>query len=693
MFIKKIDSKNVKTGNAVYMKRIIFILICLTCCSLQSIAKPVTAHFGKDSVFLRNGQIELVFSNTKTYKMHGMKFNSKQMIPAGGISTHPWEITYISSSGENQALNPSQGYYKGVEKRDNQNKSITLIFKWDMALTTDKMSAVRMLVTLSKDSDLIEWDMEADLPDDWVVTRLNFPRIDVIRPQNAKAILPAGWGAEYVLQPSTAISARYPSAAGTMQFVLMHNDKECFYYATKDLGASDKIFKINCSGDSVTFQTEIIASEGWSHKNKGVFRLPWTTVTGYCFDGWEAATTKWYKPFTYTTEWGKKKLADHKSPKWIYETDVWIKPSGVNEKVMEAVRNAIKILGKGVGVHWYNWHAHPFDTKYPEFFPPKDGFAAMVQETQKLGGYVTPYINGRLWDPDTEIYHTMNGKDALCRKPNGTFFTEIYNSKVVNNVACPASEIWQNIQKDLVWKIQDEIGTAGVYVDQIAAAQAMPCWADNHGHAKGGGEFWVKAYRDLCADIRANHLKKGNILTSEENAECYIDLFDMLLVVNSPISTSKLVPLFPLVYSDRVITSAFAYTPYDLKTGAFRYLNMMSLLWGAQLGWVDPIPFTKENAKEEAEFLKTMMLFRKKQHKFFNGGVFLKEIIPSGDNPEKQFANYPKSQVVKGAEWKSRSSNKKVLFLVNIDDIKHTVNLPSGKEITIEAKECLKIDL
>jgi hypothetical protein len=197
----------------------------------------------------------------------------------------------------------------------------------------------------------------------------------------------------------------------------------------------------------------------------------------------------------------------------------------------------------------------------------------------------------------------------------------------------------------------------------------------------------------LYDDIRRNHLKKGNILTSEENAECYIDLFDMLLIVNSPIRTSKLVPLFPLVYSDRVITSAFAYTPPDLTTGSFRYLNMMSLLWGAQLGWVDPIALTKENAKKEAEFLKKMMLFRKSHHDFFNGGYFQKEVIPTGDNPEKYYPNYARSNVVRGAEWKCVKNNKKALFLVNIDDEKHTVNLPDGKEITIEGMECLRIDL
>ena len=60
---------------------------------------------------------------------------------------------------------------------------------------------------------------------------------------------------------------------------------------------------------------------------------------------------------------------------------------------MEAVRKAMKYYGKGVGLHWYYWHNHRFDTKYPEYFPEKAGFKEMIKETQELGGFITPYIN------------------------------------------------------------------------------------------------------------------------------------------------------------------------------------------------------------------------------------------------------------------------------------------------------------
>ena len=166
----------------------------------------------------------------------------------------------------------------------------------------------------------------------------------------------------------------------------------------------------------------------------------------------------------------------------------------------------------------------------------------------------------------------------------------------------------------------------------------------------------------------------------------------MLLIVNSPLRTSNIVPLFPLVYSDRVISSAFAYTPADLTTGSFRYLNMMSLLWGSQLGWVDPVALMKEGVEEEAEFLKEMMLFRKQQHEYVNGGQFLREVIPGGDNPVKVYPGCGKSPVVRGAVWKSSERDHKVLFLVNIDQGEHLVLLPDGTEIMMSGKQCRRLD-
>lgn len=127
-------------------------------------------------------------------------------------------------------------------------------------------------------------------------------------------------------------------------------------------------------------------------------------------------------------------------------------------------------------------------------------------------------------------------------------------------------------------------------MDQIGYANSEPCYATNHGHAPGGGDWWPFAYRSLLTEMRTNLYKENQAMTTEENAECYIDLFDMMLVVNSPHNSyTKMVPLFPLIYSDRCIYSGYTYIPWRITDGSLNFMSMRSLLWGSQLGWVEPV--------------------------------------------------------------------------------------------------------
>lgn len=299
-----------------------------------------------------------------------------------------------------------------------------------------------------------------------------------------------------------------------------------------------------------------------------------------------------------------------------------------------------------------------------------------------------------MWDPASESYQRLNGKEASSRKADGTLYTELYGSRVPNTITCPSSAIWQKIILDLTDRIQKELGTNGIYIDQIGAAMGVPCWATNHPHAPGGGDFWHHSYRSLLEKARAN-LQPGNILITEENAECFIDLFDILLMVNSPQTVDcRLVPLFPLVYSDRVVTNGFLYYPQTEKINSmtFRLKSMLSLLWGTQLGWIEAERIMAPEAKAEAEFLRTLASFRKKQHDVIYGGTFLKEFIPQGDNPIINVSGMGDSPVVRGSLWQSAQGDK-VLLLVNMDTRPHTIEIPGKGKSTIPAAKCIRVEM
>jgi hypothetical protein len=637
-------------------------------------------------IILENNNVRLVFADSSEFQMKRFVVNGKNLLASQ--STSPWELTYRGVNGENPKLHPRLGYYKGVSVVKNED-STTAFFKWDMVLT-DTLFPVIMSVILYNNIELPEWNIEAKVPNEWVITHLVFPRISLERPDDPKIILSVGYGVEYNINTGNTLQSRYPSGTGTMQLVLMHNDSGCFYYSTKDKEGSDKIFKVNDQGDNVLFSTEITTSYAWTEKSQ--FSLPWGTVMGYCKNGWQDAVERWYRPFTFTTQWGKNKISERTNiTSWIKDADLWLRPMHVEDNTMKEVNKALSYFGKGVGLHWYYWHNHPFDTKYPEYFPCKNDFPEMVKEAQKRGGFVTPYINGRLWDINTASYIELNGKEASCRKPDGTLYTEVYGSKVLNTVTCPSSETWKGIQSELIKRILTEIGTDGVYIDQIGAAAGEACYAENHDHPLGAGNWWHHSYRDMIKEIRLKHVKNEHALTTEENAECYIDLFDMMLIVNTPHSNyQKIVPLFPVVYSDRAIYSGYTYIPWHIRNGVFKYLTMRSLLWGAQLGWIEPGKIMKPEHEKEALFLKNCTNFRRQHHDLFLGGRFIKEIIPTGDNPTIKIPGYEKINVVLAAEWKS-TDNELNIVVVNMDNQQRKVILPNERKLKIEGLSCVII--
>ena len=92
-----------------------------------------------------------------------------------------------------------------------------------------------------------------------LVRNTQFPRITVTRPDKAKLITSAGWGAEYNLSNPQVYTSSYPSVTGSMQLLLLHNPDGSVYYATEDREACGKDFRAAVGDKSVTLLTDIVA--------------------------------------------------------------------------------------------------------------------------------------------------------------------------------------------------------------------------------------------------------------------------------------------------------------------------------------------------------------------------------------------------------------------------------------------------
>ena len=151
-----------------------------------------------------------------------------------------------------------------------------------------------------------------------------------------------------------------------------------------------------------------------------------------------------------------------------------------------------------------------------------------------------------------------------------------------------------------------------------------------------------------------------------------------------------MVPLFPLIYSDRCVYSAFTYIPWTINDGSLRYITMKSLLWGSQLGWVEPKLLMKEENAVEALMIKNLAKFRRDNHDIFFGGRFISEFTPEGDNETIVIPNYQPTPVVMGAEW-ADIDGRKYYILVNMSDRDRKVSLPDGRQTSVRAFNATKI--
>ncbi len=659
---------------------------------LYALADNPMIKRGNGQIQLSNENINLSFADGTTFKLIDMSGKNGSWLPANGSFAALWQYTLDGPNGNNPELLPSDGVYEGVTVKEDKPERASLVFTWKMRLSKEVYYPVRVTAGIYRESGLSEWGIEIDLPTGWKVESLKFPCLTLNRSNAARLIMPAGWGFEYPLTEYSEYAAHYPSYNGTMQVMCLHNNSEALYYATHDKSASLKTFRTKSQGNYATISTEIVASQAWTPDNGGTFCLPWTTSIGLCAEGWQQAVVKWYRPFTFNTIWGSKPFASRNLPQWLLNADMWLRPHFTTEETRQALKDGINFFGPETACHWYRWHQNEYDVDYPQYFPPRKEFIPMLKEVQQMGSHVIPYINGRLWDPASESYRTNGGAESSCRKKDGSLYIEVYGSMVPNSVTCPSTPIWQQTILDLTKRIQTELGTNGVYIDQVGAASGVPCWASNHNHPRGGGEFWHESYRQLIGKVRQN-LLPGNILITEENSECYMDLFDLMLMVNSPQGGGNLVPLFSLVYSDRMMVNCFLYYPKTEKVNSmvFRMKNVMGLLWGAQLGWIKPELIMAPEARTEADFLREMVRFRRNQHDLIYGGRFIREVVPSGDNPVLQIENLGSSPAVRGAEWIGPAGNKAIL-LVNMDDKPHRVSLSDGKNLEMAAKQCLRIN-
>jgi hypothetical protein len=274
-----------------------------------------------------------------------------------------------------------------------------------------------------------------------------------------------------------------------------------------------------------------------------------------------------------------------------------------------------------MAVHWYNWHQIPFDVNYPEYFPTKDGFAAGVRELVAAGMTVMPYINGRLWDVGGPNFPAA--KPAACKQPGGSEVSiEMYGSGAKLAPMCPATPLWQAKVGEIVRRLGEECGVNAVYIDQIGSAAPVLCHDPSHGHPLGGGRHWVEGYRKMLEPIRDFAAARGMTLTTENDAEPYMDTIDGFLIWLP--RSDREIPLMTAVYSGRAVYFSSP-SREGMEPDSFVMLQGRDLLWGCQLGWMG-FDLLEPGRKEQADYLLACARMRKALPEYLLEGELLGEL-------------------------------------------------------------------
>jgi len=593
-----------------------------------------------------------------------------------------WKISFRGPDGTSPVYSAHRAEYLGASIPGSGKHGKEAVFSWKLKLSERGETLVRVRVSVESGHPLSFWEIEVQTPPGWIVDNLEFPVIPNIRPGNGLELLaPAGWGTIQEITPGFLWEARYPSWQSVMQMIAMLRNGQGLYLASLDPGGNLKDFTVRAGEKAV----EAAAGHLFPREPApgGIFKLPYRIALGL-FPGDYIEAANIYREFSYETPWGGKgSVTERNIPSRLLENDLWLRPDGDPGKNREITDEALRFFGVPTALHWYRWHQIPYDTHYPEYFPPLPGFRDTIGHWQNQGALVMVYINGRLWDPSSKSWKEKGAARFAALKPDGSCYTEIYGSGVPNNVMCPSTGLWRETVAGLAGRLTGEYGLNGVYIDQVSAAGGVPCHNPDHDHPPGGGAFWYEGYRRLLEELRTV-VKPGAILTSEENAECWLDCFDAQLMANSPVD-GRLVPLFPAVYSDRaVLLGCLYFSPGEPEDSLpFRLKNARAFLWGAQPGWIQPSRIMPLEVRKEAEFLRNLARMRQKARPFILGGRFLGMIEPEGDNPRITgtapgpfHGSYPIDETsVLGSKWVS-PEGKCGILLVNISDRECRVCFP-----------------
>jgi len=655
--------------------------------------RPVTPPFGGGGISsslippppgrytLRNEEMTLRFASEREgLGLVGLTGGDHEFLRPTNAPALLWRLVFRDAQGETVTVDNTGT--PGVFQRRREGEQTVGELRWrDVPLGTPPPAPpseggegggtldVRVTVELAGGSETSLWRIYVDNRSErYGLWEVHFPVFGSLPPPGAAdvAVPRSNWGYLY-RKLEGGQGGSYPSANWPIQMLTVNEGESGLYLAAHDPGAYPKQFSYQPGG---TFH--FLTYPGGMGVPGSDFDAPFPVAVGvYQGDWWVGA--KRYRQWALAhAPWTKRGPLTERGdvPAKVKHLGLWMLGGGFRDEVVPNMLRAQEFFGVPLGLHWYNWHEIPFDVHYPNYFPPKPGFAEGVGELTERGMIAMPYINGRLWDQANENW--AEARPFAAQPWDGENYTEVYGSGAKLAPMCPATRFWQDKVNEIVGRLIRECGVNAIYIDQIAAAGPQLCFNPGHGHPLGGGTHWVDGYRELLRRVKEQAAGKVGI-TSENNAEPYMDGVDEFLIWN-PRHEDE-IPLMTAVYSGYTLYFA---SPVTLDTGdlSFCMAQGRDFVWGCQLGWMG-FDLLDEAHRAKAEYLRTLGQYRAVAHKFLVEGELLGELRPDEPVPEVHgtwnswSATWPAATpAVMGTIWRAPDGTLG-LVMTNVDDQPH----------------------
>lgn len=579
-----------------------------------------------------------------------------------------WTLQFREkASGAMFTLSPSV-----VPKIENRRTGMTIAWKGCSLPSEPDCVDVTVTEIHEPGSSLSRWRIAVkNRSNRYGLWEVEFPRVEGLRcDADTRLVVSRKWGTE---QNNPAVgrgyTGVYPSASATMQFLSYSRQGTGLYLAAHDPEARIKRFSLipygaGCCAFTLTSYPDDMGIPALD------YQMPFDVVIATHTGGWFEAAKIYRAWAVQEAPWcsGGPVHARKDIPQWFKECALGFRPGGAPEQVIKTLRTLHQAFGLPAVVHWYGWHQIPFDNDYPEYFPVKDGFADAVSEARKLGLRVMPYVNGRLWDSDTESWKAEHAVNAAAINEGGEPYFEHW-SRQNHGVMCPVTDLWQSKMREIGEQLSKSYGCSGVYLDQIGAAVGRLCFASKHGHANGGAASWVKGEVQLLSGIRqaSRTTDPDFIMTTEDNAECYIGQLDGCLMCNA--EGPGMVPLYAAVYGGYTLT--FGRAGQLNNPDAFAMQHGQAFVFGSMMGRINGDAITLPEHAAKLAFLKHLAQLHLRFYEFLALGEMTTMPELRGDIPDigTQFASksreYVQMSVIQPAMWKAPDGRLGV-FLVNI---------------------------